>query len=511
MPGRLRDAGRDLGHLREPVGIVGRELEAARAALDRMSVGKADPRYLAAYTATLKALAAASGRDPITGTKVDPAYDGLDASLATASDGLDRAAGRAARAVDDTRKLARGLDHLAAAAGTLADGTRRLGAANATLARGLGNAARGGDELAGGLERLASGSGALAGGVDRIAAGTGALAGGLDTGARRTRALERGLRDGAGKVDASSLPSQRDADALSRVGRTSPNLGDSGYLTLAAADGASTARRAEASFAISLQRGGRAGRIIVVPSSGPNDAAARRLGDALRARMAPLARAADVDAAVGGSAAVLADYDEVTSARFVPLIATLSIVTVLALVLLFRSLLLPLVAVGLNLVTVGAAFGVLALLFQGDAPLGGPGYLDAVSVSGIFTVLFGLSIDYQVFLVMRMREGWLDSGDSRAAITYGLQRTAKVVTGAAAIMLGVFSAFSLAEVSGLRQFGIGLMVAVFIDATLVRLLLLPAAMRALGDRCWWLPDWLDRRLPRLDVEGDGAARGRLTS
>ncbi|WP_372791989.1 MMPL family transporter, partial [Paraconexibacter sp.] len=372
-------------------------------------------------------------------------------------------------------------------------------------------ATAGGTDLADGLARLTSGSSALVTGVQRLASGTGTLAGGLDTGAQRTRILQAGLRSGADAVDASGLPSQRDADALSRLGRSSPNLGRSGYLMLAAADGAPAARRAQATFAISLQRGGRAGRILVVPTSGPNDDAAHRLGQRLRAELPALSRATGTDVALGGTAAVLGDYDEITSARLIPLIVTLTVVTALALVVLFRSLLLPFVAVGLNLVTVGAAFGVLALLFQGNAPLGGPGFIDAVSVSGIFTVLFGLSIDYQVFLVLRMREGYLDTGDPRAAIAYGLERTAKVVTGAAAIMLGVFCAFSVAEVSALRQFGIGLMVAVLIDATVVRLVLLPALMRALGDRCWWLPDWLDARLPHLDVEGEDHAHRRAVA
>ena len=147
----------------------------------------------------------------------------------------------------------------------------------------------------------------------------------------------------------------------------------------------------------------------------------------------------------------------------------------------------------------GAAFGILALLFQGSGPFNDPGFIDAVSASGIFCVLFGLSIDYQVFLITRMREGWDQTGSTRSAIAYGLEKTAGVVTGAAAIMLGVFSAFSVTDVTSIKQFGLGLAIAVLIDATVVRLVLLPAAMRLCGRWCWWLPAPLERRLPAVAV------------
>ena len=181
------------------------------------------------------------------------------------------------------------------------------------------------------------------------------------------------------------------------------------------------------------------------------------------------------------------------------------LVTYLVLVPVLRSLILPALAVVLNVMTVAAAFGVLVVLFSGDAPLGGPGWIDAIMLVGIFSIVFGLSIDYEVFLLARMREGWLRARDSDAAIRYGVERTAGVVTGAALIMTGVFVAFALTDLVSMRQFGIGLTVAVLLDATLVRLVLLPAAMRLCGDACWWLPAWLDRLLPELDVDGDREA------
>jgi RND superfamily putative drug exporter len=123
----------------------------------------------------------------------------------------------------------------------------------------------------------------------------------------------------------------------------------------------------------------------------------------------------------------------------------------------------------------------------------------------MFTVIFGLSIDYQVFVLMRMREGWLRTGDLREGIAYGIARTARVITGAAAIMAGVFLVFATADVATIRQLGVGLAIAVLLDATVVRLFLLPAALRAGGRFTWWLPAWLDRALPSLDI---GAERRR---
>jgi uncharacterized membrane protein YdfJ with MMPL/SSD domain len=189
-------------------------------------------------------------------------------------------------------------------------------------------------------------------------------------------------------------------------------------------------------------------------------------------------------------------------------------VTYLALIPILRSVVLPAIAVGLNLLTVSAAFGILTLLFVGDnPPMGGAGKLDIVTVTGIFVVTFALSIDYQVFLLTRMREEYVRTQSHTSAVDFGISKTARVVTGAAAIMLGVFVAFALSRFSLIQQLGIGLAAAVLIDATIVRLGLLPAIMTLAGDRTWWLPRWLDEKLPLLDTEGALFARdaGHLPS
>jgi putative drug exporter of the RND superfamily len=179
------------------------------------------------------------------------------------------------------------------------------------------------------------------------------------------------------------------------------------------------------------------------------------------------------------------------------------LVTYLMLVPILRSLLLPAIALVLNLITVGMAFGILVLLFAvGDEPLlGGAGSLDVIAVAAIFAITFALAIDYQVFLLTRMREEFVRTQSNDAAIEFGISKTAAIVTGAALIMIAVFSAFALARFVTIKMFGVGLATAVLIDATLIRLVLLPALMRLFGLNTWWIPNWLDERLPLIDTTG----------
>ncbi len=171
-----------------------------------------------------------------------------------------------------------------------------------------------------------------------------------------------------------------------------------------------------------------------------------------------------------------------------------------------RAIPLAAIAVALNLVTVAVAFGVLTLLFEVPQgwPLGGHTYVDAIGAAGIFGIIFGLSIDYAVFLLMRMREHYENGAPNEEAIAFGLERTARVITGAAAIMTAVFVAFAGAPIATICQLGVGLTVAVLLDATVIRIVLLPALMLLLGDRVWWLPRSLERALPKIDLHGSRA-------
>ena len=177
----------------------------------------------------------------------------------------------------------------------------------------------------------------------------------------------------------------------------------------------------------------------------------------------------------------------------------------LFLMIVFRSLLVPLKAVIMNLLSIGAAYGIVVALFQwgwlSDLTGVSPGPIEPWAPMMLFAIVFGLSMDYEVFLLSRIREEWHRTGDSHLSVADGLAATAKVITAAAAIMVVVFGTFVLEPDRTMKLMGTGLAVAILLDATVVRMLLVPATMELLGDRNWWLPKWLDRILPNIDVEG----------
>ncbi len=182
------------------------------------------------------------------------------------------------------------------------------------------------------------------------------------------------------------------------------------------------------------------------------------------------------------------------------------VLSFILLMVVFRSLLVPLKAVIMNLLSVGAAYGVTVAIFQwgwGMNLIGvdKSGPVEAWAPMMLFAIVFGLSMDYEVFLLSRIKEEWDRTGDNGTAVADGLAVTARVITAAAAIMVCVFAAFVLGDDRSLKLFGLGMAVAVLIDATVVRMVLVPATMELLGERNWWLPKWLDRLLPHIDVEG----------
>jgi putative drug exporter of the RND superfamily len=174
------------------------------------------------------------------------------------------------------------------------------------------------------------------------------------------------------------------------------------------------------------------------------------------------------------------------------------------LLIVFRSLLVPLKAVLMNVLTIGAAYGIVVAVFQWGWASGligiegGP--INPFIPMMLFAVVFGLSMDYEVLLLTRIREEYLRTGDANTSVADGVASTARVITAAAAIMVVVFASFTLEDMRELKIFGLGLAVAVFLDATLVRMVVVPATMELLGDRNWWIPKWLDRILPHLEIE-----------
>jgi RND superfamily putative drug exporter len=493
-----RDAHTTLPRLQPPAQEAEAQLKTALAQLGGMTVGKSDSNYGAALEAVRRAAAAVSGTDPVSGAPYAPEYAGLPAELA----------GLQARLVEDAEESKEVTDflvsgivlikRLSSGAARLSDGLQELEGAGKKLAHGSAKLAPAAGGLEGGVARLGAAATALAGGIARLSGGATALEQGLAQGYSASSPLQSGLRRATVQVLSTSALLNRRARRLQRA---TPGLFSSGYFVLSALDGAPPRVRERSAEAIDLNGGGQAAAILVISRFTFNSPGSIALNKRLEVEAAELGREAGLQTGVAGGAAQLNDYSQVTRARIPFVVAAITIATFLVLLLILRALPLAAIAVGLNLATVAVAFGILTLLFNlpQDWPLGGRTYVDAVGATAIFGVVFGLSIDYAVFLLVRMKESYDRDGDNAAAIRFGLQRTARVITGAAAIMMAVFVAFAGSSIATVSQLGVGLTVAVLLDATVVRIVLLPALMLLLGDRVWWLPRPLDRVLPRLNV------------
>jgi RND superfamily putative drug exporter len=247
--------------------------------------------------------------------------------------------------------------------------------------------------------------------------------------------------------------------------------------------------------------------IQATPSASSESDAALALIDRLRQSVIPptaLAHVADVN--VGGETARGHDVRAQISGSMWKIVLFVLALSFLVLMVMLRSLILPLKAVLMNLLSIGAAFGILVVVFQWgwlDGFLGfeSQGALDTINVPLIFAVVFGLSMDYEVFLMSRIRERYLRHGDNERAVAEGLSSSARTISSAALIMTAVFAVFVLTGVPSIKELGLGCAVAIALDATLVRLILVPAAMKLMGDWNWWMPAWLDRALPDLSFEG----------
>jgi putative drug exporter of the RND superfamily len=246
---------------------------------------------------------------------------------------------------------------------------------------------------------------------------------------------------------------------------------------------------------------------------GPNEAIARELVGDLRSSGGPLAPPAGMAVLVGGGAADVEDVVSGIGAEFPRTALFILVSTYLVLLLLLRSLLLPLKALAMNTLSIVASFGALVWIFQdgnlsmllGTRPLG---FVETTQPVILFCVLFGLSMDYEVFLLTRMRETWQATGDNPTAVATGLERSGRIVTSAALIVIVVAGSFAFADIVLIKALGVGIAIAVALDATVVRALLVPATMRLLGKWNWWLPTLLERRLPTVEAEGRAENEGR---
>ncbi|WBB60248.1 MMPL family transporter [Streptomyces sp. WMMC500] len=254
-----------------------------------------------------------------------------------------------------------------------------------------------------------------------------------------------------------------------------------------------------------LNEAGDAAVVAVTPVTGPQDERTHDLLDRLRADVLP------EGAEATGVVAVFADISDRLATRLwvvVPFVVGLSLVL---LTVIFRAPVVALKAAVMNLLSVGAAYGVMTVAFQTDAGARLLGLPHGVPVSSwvpilMFTILFGLSMDYEVFLLSRIREDWLATGDPHGSVVRGLAATGRVITSAAAIMIAVFTGFAIDPDVTVKMVGVGMAVAVLADATIVRMVLVPATMTLLGRANWWLPRWADRLLPELHLEPPAAAR-----
>jgi RND superfamily putative drug exporter len=243
----------------------------------------------------------------------------------------------------------------------------------------------------------------------------------------------------------------------------------------------------------------------VTPTTAPQDSETTDLVNRLRDDVLPGATSGTgLDVAVAGNVAIGVDFTEYLAERLPWFFAAVLGLSFLLLMVVFRSLLVPLKAVIMNLLSIGAAYGITVAVFQwgwGSSLLN----IESAPIEPfvpmmLFAIVFGLSMDYEVFLLSRIREEWDRTGDSRTSVADGLASTARVITAAAAIMVVVFGSFIGESDRVVKLFGLGLSMAVLIDATIVRLLLVPATMELLGDRNWWLPGWLGRILPKIHIE-----------
>jgi RND superfamily putative drug exporter len=246
---------------------------------------------------------------------------------------------------------------------------------------------------------------------------------------------------------------------------------------------------------------GDAAVVTVIPKGAPQDRSTESLVHRIRADI----RQQGLDMHVGSVTAIAIDAADHVGARLPYMVVAVILLSFLLLMGVFRSVLVAVKAAIMNLLSIGAAYGVIVAIFQWGwlssvVGIGRPGPIEFWVPMLLFTVLFGLSMDYEVFLLSRVREEYLRTGDNANAVADGLASTARVITAAAAIMIAVFMSFVLGDLRVIKLMGLGLATAILVDATIVRMVLVPSTMELLGNANWWLPRWIDRMIPSISIE-----------
>jgi RND superfamily putative drug exporter len=499
---QVRQAQASLDLLRVPAQVVQNRLQAAQSDLNGATVGNADPAVQRAKADIAAALAADVGGGP---------YGGIDNSLAQAAsqasaggDQADAAIRQVYIAADVMIRVADGAARLAnPGLSTILSGLQQL---SAGLQAARNQVAAAAPQIAAKIASLQNEASALIaqGQAQLNAAGAQAfpqLASAqvqlLDAG-NRLSTIRNQLVSRTGPFQPLRLVDQ--------VQHESPFIFTSPYLVVAALQGTRPLTHKTIDTIVDSDTGGNVGQIVMLPNVATNSPQQNEVVSNVRALTAHFARQNGFQAAAGGAAGELVDYSSAMAARVPLIILALCVITYLLLVPILRSLILPAIAVVLNVLTVTVAMGIVTAfsvngVIASSAPIGGAGKPDIVAVTAVFCVIFALSIDYYVFLLTRMREEYVRTQSNSQAVTFGIEKTGRIVTGAAAIMVATFFAFALSNFTIVRELGIGLCSAILIDATLVRLGLLPAVMRLFGDWTWYIPAWLEERMPTFDIEG----------
>jgi RND superfamily putative drug exporter len=496
---QIRAAQASLDLLRVPAQVVQRQLEQAQAALSQVTIGNADPAVQRAKVAVAAALAADTGGVP--------GYGGLDNALA-------QAASQASSAGDQADFAVREVGYAADVMQQLADGASRIADPGlSTIEAGLNQLASG---LAEARSRVAAAEpevAALTHNADALLAnGQAQLQAAAAQAFPQLQSAQAQLTQAGNQLTkvrnqlVSKTGPFRPLREVDQVQRQSPFMFQSPYMVVAALQGTRPVQANTIDTVVDSSTGANVGQIVTLPNVATNSPQQDQVVANIRTLTAAFARKNHFDTAVGGSAAELVDYKDVMASRVPEIIIALCLITYLMLVPILRSLVLPAIAVALNVLTVSVAMGIVTIVsvdgvLTKHALIGGAGRPDIVAVTAVFCVIFALSIDYYVFLLTRMREEYVRTQSNAQAVFFGIEKTGRIVTGAALIMMGTFFAFALSNFTIIRELGIGLTSAILVDATLVRLGLLPAVMRLFGNWTWWMPTWIDERLPTFDIEG----------
>lgn len=491
-----------LAELHGPLHDTGEQLGAAWQALQRMTTGRSDPEYAAVARAIEEANRHLEGTDIRTGEQSDPSFGGVET-------GVERAEGQFGVGLYLSSKLGKnggkaeeGVKKLAKASAGLARGLHHLATGSKQLSGGVAKLSGGGEKLSPAMRQLGEGAERLAGGLGQLEGGAGQLAGGLGGGSQQSKLLTGALH----KIGLGLHRQREGGSQFAQLQKKSPGLFHSGYFVLSALDGSHPEQREQLGFMINLEHGGLAARMLIIPRGEPSSTGTREAKERLEKNAGRLARKTGMEVVVGGVAPAEFEINKVLRDQAPVLRIVLALVTFIVLLLVMRSLTLSVISALLNVVTVTASFGLLALLFN-NSLLGGPGFVDASVLPATVMVIFGLAIDYEVFVFARIREEYVRTGSTSAAIAKGLDHTAPVVTGAGLIMIAVFLSFAVSDFMLIRNFGVAQAIAVFLDAFVIRLIVIPALMTRLGERSWWIPRWLDRILPGQNPIAAGATKG----